>query len=182
MAPDDAKALLGNYLGTFNDLKLGTFKKIDLEKMSEADREAFKLGETLQSLGLGTIGGVEKLIGHDADGKALYGTLSLDDLWSGGDASLANDPVKAMEIIDKAMKEAVAQRAAIGATMSMAQHGANAMEAELENLTRLESYLRDADMAESMVEYSRTQILMQTGTRLMSQAMKQNELILDLFA
>ncbi len=182
MAPDDAKALLGNYLGTFNNLKLGSIKKIDLEKMSEADREALKLSETLQGLGLGTAGGVKKLVGHDADGRALYDTLSLDDLWSGGDASLANDPVKAMEIIDKARKEAVQQRATIGATMSMAQHSVSAMEAKLENLTRMESYLRDTDMAESMVEYSRTQILMQTGTRLMSQAMDQNKLILDLFA
>ncbi|MCD8350465.1 MAG: flagellin [Planctomycetaceae bacterium] len=175
---DDAKAFLGNYLGTFNDLTIGKISSIDFEKMSDDDLLLYNLGQQLGGLSLGNIGSIPEKLSQN--GLSASNSLSLDDLWSGGAASLAKDPVKAMQIIDQALKDAVAQRASIGAAISMSMHSVDSMAVTHENLKRMESGIRDTDMAESMTEYSRTQLLTNVGMQLLGQVQKQSERILDL--
>ncbi len=175
---DEAKSFLGNYLGTFNNLTLGKLTNIDFEKMSEEDLQLLQLGEKLGGMSLKNIGSLSGP--YDANSLEHGTGLSLDDLWSGGAASLAKDPVKAMQIIDQALKDAVAQRSSIGAAMAMANHSADSMAVTHENLMRMESGIRDTDMADAMTEYSRTQLLTNVGMQLLGQVQKQNEKILDL--
>lgn len=50
----------------------------------------------------------------------------------------------------------------------------------VENTTASESLIRDADVAEEMVRYSTSQILLQAGQSVLSQANQQSNLILSL--
>ncbi|MCD8141411.1 MAG: flagellin [Planctomycetaceae bacterium] len=177
---DEAKTFLGNYLGTFNSLTIGKISNIDFEKMSDEDLRLYQLGQQLGGMSLGTIGSLSLPGSAGMDGTAASGGFSLADLWSGGKASLANDPEKAMQIIDQAIKDAVAQRASIGATMAMSAHSVDSMAVTHENLKRMESGIRDTDMAESMTEYTCTQLLTNVGMQLLGQVQKQSERILDL--
>jgi flagellar filament 34.5 kDa core protein len=49
-----------------------------------------------------------------------------------------------------------------------------------ENLQAAESRIRDADMAKQMVEYTKNQILSQTGTAMLAQANQNSQLVLSL--
>lgn len=114
------------------------------------------LGETFQKIG-GKETPIEKL---DLSGDpAAYQAFSLGDLMSGQAASLENDPVKAMKIIDAAVKSVSDARAYLGAQRAF---GASAEESQirtqLEHLTQAESTIRDTAMATEIVELTRNQI------------------------
>jgi flagellin len=49
-----------------------------------------------------------------------------------------------------------------------------------ENIQAAESRIRDADMAEEMVEFTKHQVLVQTGTAMLSQANVQSQSVLRL--
>jgi len=49
-----------------------------------------------------------------------------------------------------------------------------------ENMQASESRIRDADMAKQMVEYTRNQILNQSGTAMLAQANSNTQLVLSL--
>ncbi len=97
--------------------------------------------------------------------------LSINDMLSGGWASLAEDPVKSLEIIDQAIEDVSELRANIGAFQAnMLETNANSLSVAVENITKTESYIRDADMAKESTEFSKNQILVQAGTSMLAQA------------
>ena len=97
--------------------------------------------------------------------------LSINDMLSGGWASLAADPVKSLEIIDQAIEDVSELRANIGAFQAnMLETNANSLTVAIENITKTESYIRDADMAKESTEFSKNQILVQAGTSMLAQA------------
>ena len=97
--------------------------------------------------------------------------LSINDMLSGGWASLAADPVKSLEIIDQAIEDVSELRANIGAFQAnMLETNANSLSVAVENITKTESYIRDADMAKESTEFSKNQILVQAGTSMLAQA------------
>ncbi len=107
--------------------------------------------------------------------------LSINDMLSGGLASLAEDPVKALEIIDQAIDDVSSLRADIGAFQSnMLETNASSLNVAIENITKTESYIRDADMAQESTEFTSNQIMVQAGTAMLSQAnaLQQNALSL----
>ncbi len=108
-------------------------------------------------------------------------TLSINDLLSGGLASLGEDPVKALEIIDQAIDDVSNLRADIGAFQSnMLETNVSSLSVAIENITKTESYIRDADMAKESTEFTSNQIMVQAGTSMLSQAnaLQQNALSL----
>ena len=120
---------------------------------------------------------------HDSFGTSLKSdkTLSINDMLSGGWASLASDPVKSLEIIDQAIEDVSELRANIGAFQAnMLETNANSLNVAIENITKTESYIRDADMAKESTEFSKNQILVQAGTSMLAQAnqLSQNALSL----
>ena len=100
---------------------------------------------------------------------------------SGGWASLGQDPVKALEIIDQAIEDVSGLRANIGAFQAnMLETNANSLNVAIENITKTESYIRDADMASESTDFSKNQIMVQAGTSMLAQAnqLSQNALSL----
>ncbi len=107
--------------------------------------------------------------------------LSINDMLSGGLASLGADPVKALEIIDTAINDVSNLRADIGAFQAnMLETNASSLNVAIENITKTESYIRDADMAKESTEFTSNQIMVQAGTSMLSQAnaLQQNALSL----
>ncbi len=108
-------------------------------------------------------------------------TLSINDMLSGGWASLSKDPVKALEIIDQAIEDVSELRANIGAFQSnMLETNANSLSVAVENITKTESYIRDADMAAESTDFSKNQIMVQAGTSMLAQANQLNQGALSL--
>ena len=98
-------------------------------------------------------------------------TLSINDMLSGGWASLGEDPLKALEIIDQAIEDVSELRSNIGAFQAnMLETNANSLTVAIENITKTESYIRDADMAKESTEFSKNQIMVQAGTSMLAQA------------
>lgn len=109
--------------------------------------------------------------------------LSVNDLLSGGLASLGQDPVKALTIIDKAINDVSNLRAQIGAFQSnMLATNANSLNVAIENITKTESYIRDADMAYETTQFSKNQIMVQAGTSMLAQANAQQQSVLTLMS
>ncbi len=107
--------------------------------------------------------------------------LTVTDMLAGGLASLSESPIKAMAIIDQAISDVSDLRADIGAFQSnMLETNANSLSVAVENITKTESYIRDADMAYESTEFSKNQVMVQAGTSMLAQAnqLAQNALTL----
>ena len=93
------------------------------------------------------------------------------------------DDTNALEAIDK-IKEAIqkvsSQRSALGAVQNRLDHTINNLDNVVENTTSAESQIRDTDMAETMVEYSKNNILQQAGQSMLAQANQSNQGVLSL--
>src|SRR3712207_4024588 len=91
---------------------------------------------------------------------------------SGADAAIA--------AIDAAVKKVSTQRADLGAIQNRFDHTINNLNVAVENLTASESRIRDADMAQEMVQFTRNQILSQAGTAMLAQANQGSQGVLSL--
>ena len=69
-------------------------------------------------------------------------------------------------------------RADLGAIQNRFDHTINNLNVAVENLTASESRIRDTDMAQEMVQFTRNQILSQAGTAMLAQANQASQGIL----
>ena len=93
-------------------------------------------------------------------------------------------PIKAqdtMRVLDRALEEVNATRARLGAFQK------NNLESNLsylryayENLSKSESVIRDADIADEMAQFTRNQIMMETTTAMLAQANQRPQSVLQL--
>jgi flagellin-like hook-associated protein FlgL len=97
--------------------------------------------------------------------------LAIQDMMSGGQASLAVDSVKAMAIVTKAIEDVSSLRANIGAFQAnMLETNANNLQVAFQKITETESYIRDTDMATESTKFTKNQVLVQAGTSMLAQA------------
>jgi flagellin-like hook-associated protein FlgL len=82
--------------------------------------------------------------------------------------------------IDAAIKTVSTTRADLGALQNRFDHTINNLNVSVENLTASESRIRDADMAQEMVQFTRNQILTQAGTSMLAQANQASQGVLSL--
>lgn len=120
--------------------------------------------------------------------RAYIGTMTATALGlkgiQGTDQQISvNSPDEAdttIATLDTALQNVNKQRADLGAyqnRMEMAQKGINVA---AENTQAAESRIRDADMAEEMVEYTKNSILSQAATAMLGQANSQSQTVLQL--
>jgi flagellin len=86
----------------------------------------------------------------------------------------------AIDAIADAIAKVSAQRSALGAVQNRLEHTINNLDNVVENTTSAESEIRDTDMAEEMVEYSKNNILAQAGQSMLAQANQSNQGVLSL--
>jgi len=82
--------------------------------------------------------------------------------------------------IEAAITEVNTTRAAYGAQQNQLEHAANNMATTKENLQAAESRVRDVDMAEEMMTYTKNNILLQAAQAMLAQANAQPQGILQL--
>jgi flagellin len=86
----------------------------------------------------------------------------------------------AITALDSALKTISDQRADLGAFQNRFEHTINNLNVSVENLSASESRIRDTDMAQEMVSFTRSQILTQAGTAMLSQANQASQNVLSL--
>jgi len=87
---------------------------------------------------------------------------------------------RAITIVDRAINAVSTQRAQIGAFQNALEHTARNLTTTATNLTDAESRIRDADMSLEMLNFTRLQILMQSGTAMLAQANQLPQSVLGL--
>ena len=87
---------------------------------------------------------------------------------------------RAIGTIDEAIKKINKQRADLGAYQNRLEMSVVGINVSAENLQASESRIRDVDMAKEMVEYTRNQILTQSGTAMLAQANQQTQSVMSL--
>ena len=75
-----------------------------------------------------------------------------------------------MKTIDDAINNVSGYRAELGALQNRLEHSIANLQITAENLQAAESRIRDVDMAQEMTQFTRSQILMQSGTAMLAQA------------
>jgi flagellin len=126
-------------------------------------------------------------VGADADMTNKIGVkissmsaagLGVSDLNVADDSGVA--ATYAIDAIADAIATVSAQRSALGAVQNRLEHTINNLDNVVENTTSAESRIRDTDMAEEMVEYSKNNILAQAGQSMLAQANSANQGVLSL--
>ena len=90
------------------------------------------------------------------------------------------DATAAIDRISEAVQKVSTQRSALGAVQNRLEHTIANLDNVVENTTAAESRIRDTDMAEEMVEYSKNNILAQAGQSMLAQANQANQGVLSL--
>ena len=86
----------------------------------------------------------------------------------------------AVDAISDAIAKVSSQRSALGAVQNRLEHTIDNLDNIVENTTTAESRIRDTDMAEEMVEYSKNNILAQAGQSMLAQANQSTQGVLSL--
>lgn len=86
----------------------------------------------------------------------------------------------AIGTIDDALKTVSKQRADLGAYQNRFEMAAKGVAIAAENTQAAESRIRDSDMAAEMVDFTKNQILTQSGTAMLAQANNQSQTVLSL--
>ncbi|VXB81285.1 Flagellin [Arthrobacter sp. 9AX] len=111
-----------------------------------------------------------KVLGTDAGTPS---TVALD--FSTASASQA-----AVKTLDEAITAVSTGRASLGASQNRLESAVQTINVAKENLTASNSRIRDTDMAEEMVKFTRNNILSQAGTAMLAQANQSNQGVLQL--
>ena len=91
-----------------------------------------------------------------------------------------NAATYAVDAISDAISKVSSQRSSLGAVQNRLEHTINNLDNVVENTTTAESRIRDTDMAEEMVNYSKNNILAQAGQSMLAQANQSNQGVLSL--
>lgn len=91
-----------------------------------------------------------------------------------------NGATYALDAVTDALRIVSTQRSLLGAAQNRLDHTINNLDNIIENTTAAEANIRDTDMAEEMVSYANTQVLMQAGQSILAQANQANQGVLSL--
>ncbi|MDD6038069.1 MAG: flagellin [bacterium] len=97
--------------------------------------------------------------------------LSVSDFGAAGNA---------MTKVQAAIEKVSTQRSELGAVQNRLEHTIANLDTTAENTSASESRIRDTDMAEEMVEFSKNNILAQAGQSMLAQANQSNQGVLSL--
>ena len=108
--------------------------------------------------------------------------LGLRNLGDESKMSLAapDDANRAIGTLDEALKKINKQRADLGAYQNRLDYAVKGLDVAAENTQASESRIRDTDMAEEMVDFTKNQVLSQAGTAMIAQANQSSQNVLSL--
>ena len=170
-----------------NDTNTSTDRESIQQEMDQLTSEIDRIRSTTQfnSMNLldGTFTGMRLQVGALSGqkisvsiGKMNTACLGIDSLKMSSFSAAG----KAMEAIQAAIDKVSTQRSTLGALQNRLEHTINNLDTAAENLQTAESRIRDTDMAEEMVNYSKNNILAQAGQSMLAQANQSNQGVLSL--
>ena len=107
-------------------------------------------------------------------------TLGLNAISTGIESGSGATISGLLDTIDNALKTVSTQRSDLGAIQNRLEHTITNADNTAENLTDAESRIRDVDMADEMVKYSKNNILQQAGQSMLAQANQATQGVLSL--
>ena len=91
-----------------------------------------------------------------------------------------SDANRAIGTLDEALRIINKQRADLGAYQNRLDYAVKGLDIAAENTQASESRIRDTDMASAMVEFTKNQVLSQSGIAMLAQANSQSQSVLSL--
>jgi len=134
-------------------------------------------------LGPDVVSNQQARIGIGSVNSARLGGVSgkLFELGSGESAALATDPTRAAEIVNEAIAQVTSLRGRLGAFQATSlDSNLVSLNDTVANLQEAESSIRDADFAAESAALTRAQILVQSGTNVLSLANQNPQNVLSL--
>ena len=124
----------------------------------------------------------------DQNTRVFIGTMTATSLglkgMQGGDEQITistpEDANMTLAAVDAALTTVTKQRADLGAYQNRFEMAAKGVDIAAENTQSAESRIRDTDMANEMVEFTKNQILTQAGTAMLAQSNSQTQNVLGL--
>ncbi len=124
----------------------------------------------------------------DQNTRVFIGTMTATSLglkgMQGGDEQITistpEDANMTLAAVDAALTNVTKQRADLGAYQNRFEMAAKGVNIAAENTQAAESRIRDTDMANEMVEFTKNQILTQAGTAMLAQSNSQSQTVLGL--
>jgi flagellin len=120
-------------------------------------------------------GGLKLQIGDTADSFNQL-KVSIEDMHSAAlgiadiDISTQDAASTAIDVIKKAINSVSSTRGTLGATQNRLEHTSNNLSVMTENIQDAESTIRDTDVAEEMMSYTKNNILVQSAQAMLAQA------------
>ena len=168
----------GNYTGNLDNLDVGDAVNV---KLTVGSSGATALSTSAKSLVLSFQVGADTTAENKIDvtmESMSAKSIGIEGISVTGKTSTNAD--KAVDTIGNAIKKVSSQRSALGAVQNRLEHTIANLDNVVENTTSAESRIRDTDMAEEMVAYSKNNILIQAGQSMLAQANQSNQGVLSL--
>jgi flagellin len=102
----------------------------------------------------------------DKDGKITANGKSINDV----NIKTAENAHEAIDVIKNAINYVSSIRGDLGAVQNRLEHTANNLSVMAENIQDAESTIRDTDVAEEMMSYTKNNILVQSAQAMLAQA------------
>ncbi len=170
-----------------NDTNTSTDRTAISAEISQLQSEINRIQSTTQfnSMNLldGTFTGKKLQVGALADQSIGVSVSKMNTACLGVATLTVSSFTKAgsaMTKIQAAIQKVSTQRSTLGALQNRLEHTINNLDTTSENTQSAESRIRDTDMAEEMVEYSKNNILSQAGQSMLAQANQQTQGVLSL--
>lgn len=96
------------------------------------------------------------------------------------DVTTASSATAAIHVYDNAISRISSMRSSLGASQNRLEHTIKTLDSSAENVTQTMSKIQDTDIAEQMSEFTKYNILQQSGTSMLSQANQLPQMILKL--
>jgi flagellin len=142
-------------------------------EVNQLQAEVGRIGTSVQFNGvdlLSSAGSITFQVGAMDNESISVATVSLGAAVTTAAFSLTVSGTTDIDEIDIAINNVSAQRAEFGSVQNRLDHTLANLATYHENLVASESRVRDADMAQEMVSFTKLQILQQAGTSMLAQA------------
>lgn len=173
----------------------GYMKQLDLNTGSayylDAKNSRYKTAKSAANMDASAIKGtISDVFIKNTNKAATYANVQnvIADKMTVGQVTTLTDPsVKdyasanaTIDAVQKAINTVSSQRSALGALQNRLEHTVANLDNVSENTSSAESRIRDTDMADEMVEYSKNNILAQAGQSMLAQANQSTQGVLSL--
>ena len=152
-------------------------------EVNQLASEIERIGATAKFNGislLNSAGAVTFQVGSDDSQEISVATISVGSSVGTSFFSLSATGTTDISEIDAAINSISATRATFGAVQNRLEYTMNAQRTYAENLTAAESRIRDVDMAQEMVKFTKNQILGQAANSMLAQANQAPQQVLRL--